>query len=177
MVAFSVLCCRFSHFYIFEPFVTIHPIISPGDWRDGSMRSAHSIFQLLIFFACAAPVWSQDVLDRTVLPIPEPQPPVITELDARNVKAPPRFDVRAPKGAPNVEIVRLDVMGFGQSSAFGGPIHILTLDMLAAQRLRSNNFHTRALCSPTRNALWPTALDELFDIPSRLAFAQRSCLA
>jgi hypothetical protein len=176
MVAFSVLCCRFSRFYIFELFVTIHPIISPGDWSDGSMRPAHSIFQLLIFFALAAPVWSQDVLDRTVLPIPEPQPPVITELDARNVKAPPRSDVRAPKGAPNV-IVLVDDMGFGQSSAFGGPIYMHTLDMLAAQGLRYNNFHTTALCSPTRNAPWPTAFDELFDIPPRLSLARRSCLA
>ena len=72
------------------------------DLRNGSMRSARSILQLLIFFAFAVPVWAQDALDRTILPIPEPQPPVITELDARNVKAPPLFKVTAPKGAPNV---------------------------------------------------------------------------
>jgi len=39
---------------------------------------------------------------------------LITELDARNVKAPPPFKVTAPKGAPNVIIVLLDDMGFGQ---------------------------------------------------------------
>ena len=39
-------------------------------------------------------------INRTVLPVPEPQSPTITELDARNAKAPPRFEVKAPKGAP-----------------------------------------------------------------------------
>ena len=92
-------------------------------------------------------------LDRTVLPIHEPQPPTITELDARNAKAPPRFEVKAPKGAPNVVIVLIDDIGFGHSSAFGGPIHMPTLDKLAADGLRYNRFHTTALCRPTRVAL------------------------
>src|SRR6266581_4265499 len=92
-------------------------------------------------------------IDRTVLPAPEPKPPTITELDARNAKAPPRFEVKAPKGAPNVVVVLLDDIGFGQSSAFGGPCKMPTLDKLAAGGLRLNNFHTTALCSPTRTAL------------------------
>ena len=92
-------------------------------------------------------------LDRAVLPVPEPQPPVSTELDARNALAPPRFDVTAPRGAPNVVIVLLDDIGFGQSSAFGGPARMATLDKLAAEGVRYNNFHTTALCSPTRTAL------------------------
>src|ERR1700693_2607990 len=123
------------------------------DVRNVSMKASRPVLLFLIFFAIAVPVWSQDALDRTILPIPEPQPPVITELDARNVKAPPLFKITAPKSAPNVVIVLLDDMGFGQSSAFGGPIHMPTLDMLAANGLRYNNFHTTALCSPTRNAL------------------------
>jgi len=92
-------------------------------------------------------------INRTVLPVPESQPPTITELDARNVKAPPRFEVKAPEGAPNVVIVLLDDIGFGQSSAFGGPCKMPTLDRVAAEGLRYNNFHTTALCSPTRTAL------------------------
>ena len=79
--------------------------------------------------------------------------PTITELDARDVKPPARFDVTAPQGAPNVVIVLLDDIGFGQSSAFGGPIRMPTLDRLAATGLRYNDFHTTALCSPTRMAL------------------------
>jgi hypothetical protein len=61
--------------------------------------------------------------DRTVLPIPEPQYPHSTVLDARNATPPPRFEVKAPANAPNVLIVLIDDMGFGQSSAFGGPPH------------------------------------------------------
>ncbi len=94
-----------------------------------------------------------DKLDRTVLPIPEPKVVSITELDARNAKAPPRFEVKAPKDAPNVVIVLIDDIGFGHSSAFGGPIHMPTLEKMAANGLKYNRFHTTALCSPTRVAL------------------------
>jgi len=92
-------------------------------------------------------------LNRSVLPIPEPKLTPITELDARNAKAPPRFEVKAPEGAPNVLIVLIDDMGFGQSSAFGGPIHMPTVERLAKGGLKYNKFHTTALCSPTRAAL------------------------
>ena len=92
-------------------------------------------------------------LDRTVLPIPEPEYGPITELDARKAKAPPRFEVKAPTGAPNVVIVLLDDMGFAVPSTFGGPVPMPTLDKLAQGGLRYNNFHTTALCSPTRQAL------------------------
>ena len=91
--------------------------------------------------------------DRTTLPIPEPTPEPISTLDARNAKAPPRFEVKAPEGAPNVVIVLIDDIGFGASSAFGGPIPMPTLDKVAANGLRYNRFHTTALCSPTRVAL------------------------
>ena len=50
-------------------------------------------------------------------------------------------------------IVLIDDMGFGQASAFGGPIHMPTLEKLAKGGLRYNQFHTTALCSPTRAAL------------------------
>jgi len=92
-------------------------------------------------------------VDRTVLPIQEPKRPVFTALDARSVKAPPRFEVKAPAGAPNVLIVLIDDAGFGAGGTFGGPVPMPTLDRLAAAGLRYNNFHTTALCSPTRMAL------------------------
>jgi arylsulfatase len=88
-----------------------------------------------------------------VLPIAEPKRPLYTELDARKVKAPPPYDVKAPQGAPNVVIVLIDDMGFGVPGAFGGPVPMPTLDGLAQNGLRYNNFHTTALCSPTRAAL------------------------
>jgi arylsulfatase A-like enzyme len=96
---------------------------------------------------------AQDKLDRTVLPIPEPKLAPITELDARKAKAPPRFEVKAPQGAPNVVIVLIDDIGFGHSSAFGGPIRMPTVEKMAASGLKYNRFHTTALCSPTRVAL------------------------
>jgi arylsulfatase A-like enzyme len=98
-------------------------------------------------------VWAQPVLDRSALPIPEPTVTSITELDARNAKAPARFEVKAPANAPNVVIVLIDDMGFGVSSAFGGPVRMPTLETLASSGLRYNRFHTTALCSPTRVAL------------------------
>jgi arylsulfatase A-like enzyme len=91
--------------------------------------------------------------DRTVLPIPEPQYPHSTVLDARKATPPPRFEVKAPADAPNVLIVLIDDMGFGQSGAFGGPINMPTVDRLANNGLRYNQFHTTALCAPTRIAL------------------------
>ena len=115
-------------------------------------------FGWLMIVAAAAIVitrtslWAQG-LDRSVLPIPEPTYTPITELDARNATAPPRFQVKAPAGAPNVLIILLDDMGFGQPSTFGGPIHMPTLDRLAKEGLRYNEFHVTALCSPTRAAL------------------------
>jgi arylsulfatase len=92
-------------------------------------------------------------LDRTVLPIPEPPRPVSTEFDARNVVAPPRFEVKAPPGAPNVVIILIDDLGFGATSPFGGPIATPTLDRLAQGGLRYTNFNNTSLCSPTRAAL------------------------
>jgi arylsulfatase A-like enzyme len=94
-----------------------------------------------------------DGLDRTILPIPEPKRDPITETDVRKAEAPPRFEVTAPKGAPNVVIVLIDDFGFGQSSGFGGPIHMPTAERLAKGGLKYNRFHTCALCSPTRMAL------------------------
>ena len=93
------------------------------------------------------------VLDRTVLPIPEPKRPAYTELDARNAKAPPHFEVKAPQGAPNVLLVLIDDLGFAGTSAFGGPVPTPTFDRIASEGLRYNNFHTTAVCSPTRAAL------------------------
>ncbi len=95
-------------------------------------------------------------LDRTILPIPEPQPPAITELDVRNAKAPPRFEVKAPAGAPNVLIVLIDDMGFGQSSAFGGPIHMPTAERLAkGAAVQPVSHHGALLADPCRAPVRP----------------------
>ena len=116
-----------------------------GSWLSGGARAQTS--------QPAAGAPAATALDRTILPIPEPKPPTIDVLDARNVIPPGRFEVKAPPDAPNVLTVLIDDMGFGQSSAFGGPINMPTAERLANEGLRYNQFHTTALCSPTRTAL------------------------
>jgi len=112
----------------------------------------HNAISLTLGTACATTAMAA-APDRTVLPIQEPKRPLYTELDARNATPTPRFEVKAPEGAPNVVIVLIDDLGFGATNAFGGPIPTPTLDGLAQDGLRYNNFHTTALSSPTRAAL------------------------
>jgi arylsulfatase A-like enzyme len=92
---------------------------------------------------------------RDVLPIPDPRPPAVTVLDAKDPSAvfPPIEPLRPPEGAPNVLVILVDDAGFGSSSAFGGPCETPRFERLAEQGLRYNRFHTTALCSPTRQAL------------------------
>ena len=61
--------------------------------------------------------------------------------------------VKPPEDAPNVLIWLIDDMGYGHSSAFGGLTPMPTIDRLANNGLRYNNFHTTALCSPSRAAI------------------------
>jgi arylsulfatase A-like enzyme len=58
-----------------------------------------------------------------------------------------------PKGAPNVLLIMTDDQGFGVSSTFGGVIPTPALDRIAQAGLRYNQFHSTALCSPSRAAL------------------------
>src|SRR5258705_3952417 len=115
-----------------------------------------SLSHLALATLCAAilplaPARAADYpLDRTKLPIAEPDYPHSEVLDARDATPPPRFQVKAPAGAPNVLIVLVDDMGFGMPSAFGGPVRMASADRLSTKGLRYNQFHTTALCSPTR---------------------------
>ena len=59
----------------------------------------------------------------------------------------------APVGAPNIVLILLDDVGFGSFGTFGGPVPTPTLDRIANIGLRYNQFHTTALCSPTRAAM------------------------
>jgi arylsulfatase A-like enzyme len=88
-----------------------------------------------------------------VLPIMPPKQPPITEPDWRKVPAPPRFEVKPPKDAPNVVIVLMDQACYADPSGMGGPINTPTFDRLAAGGLKYVNFHVCPLCSPSRTAL------------------------
>jgi arylsulfatase A-like enzyme len=92
-------------------------------------------------------------MDRTILPIKEPARQTYKELDARDAIAPARWEVKAPKGAPNIVVVLIDDMGFGASGRFGGPVNMPVLDKVANEGISYNRFHTTSLCSPTRMAL------------------------
>ncbi len=98
---------------------------------------------------------SDDKMPRNILPIPDVEPVGLTTYDAKDpdTKFPKIEPLRPPAGAPNVLVVLIDDVGFGASSAFGGPCETPNLEKLADNGLKYNRFHTTALCSPTRQAL------------------------
>ena len=86
--------------------------------------------------------------------VPKPTPPFtgdITRLidDAR----PRKLEAPQPSKGPNIVLIMLDDVGFGTCSTFGGPVPTPTVDRVAEAGLRYNQFHTTALCSPTRAAM------------------------
>jgi len=91
---------------------------------------------------------------QEVLPFPEPPSASTagkTLADSRHQwRQTPK---RLPDDAPNIVIFMTDDAGFSNSSTFGGPINTPTLDRLAASGISYNEFHTTAMCSPTRAAL------------------------
>src|SRR5262249_8109010 len=91
--------------------------------------------------------------DRSKLPMPEPPfggkiGRTYLDSNAEWPKLP-----TPPDGAPNVVMILLDDVGFGQVSTFGGPVPTPNLDKLAAQGLRYTRFHTTAICGPSRAVL------------------------
>ncbi len=92
---------------------------------------------------------------RAALPIPDGPYRGLIKYDAKDPQAhfPPIQPLRPPAGAPNVLIILLDDVGFGASSAFGGPCHTPVAERLAGNGLKYSRFHTTALCAPTRQAL------------------------
>jgi len=117
-------------------------------------KLAAAIFSGLLAFLMGSSAYaSNDSFNRTVLPIPEqPFGGKIGRTTQDSVKDFPKI-IEAPKGAPNVLVILTDDVGFGASSTFGGPIQTPTMDHLAEEGLRYTQFHTTALCSPTRAAL------------------------
>jgi arylsulfatase len=87
--------------------------------------------------------------------LPKPEAPFAGQIGTtyRESRADFPKPIAAPAGAPNVLIVILDDVGFGHAGTFGGAVSTPTMDRLAQNGLRHNQFHTTALCSPTRAAL------------------------
>jgi arylsulfatase A-like enzyme len=81
---------------------------------------------------------ADDAIQREVLPIPDREYAGLISYDAKDpdAKFPPIRPLRPPAGAPNVLLVLLDDVGFGASSAFGGPVDTPTAERLATGGLR-----------------------------------------
>jgi len=106
-------------------------------------------------FIATSTVQAQTAPDRTVLPLPIPE---FHGKIGNNYKDStpdwgPSLPVTAPEGAPNILMIILDDVGYSQLGSYGGAIETPNLDKLAASGLRYTNFHTTALCSPSRGAL------------------------
>src|SRR4026207_2090458 len=113
-----------------------------------------------------------NVRDRTHLPIPDAERTGLITFDAKDpdTRYPPSRDIRPPKGAPNVLVILLDDVGFGASSAFGGPCQTSNAERLAATGLKYTRLHTTALCSPTRPPA-PRPRPNIPPLPPGRAFA------
>ena len=92
-------------------------------------------------------------IEGAQLPPPPPKFGGVINESAKDSKPwwPPR--IVPPKGAPNVLLIMTDDQGYGVSSTFGGIIPTPALDRIANAGLRYTQFHSTALCSPTRAAL------------------------
>jgi arylsulfatase A-like enzyme len=120
----------------------------------------------LIGVAAAATAWNgiiktdiasltttRSVGDSAVIPAPEPTFGGVIAKNASESTAWWVPQIAPKKGAPNILLVLIDDEGFGAPSTFGGLVPMPNSDALAKQGLRYTNFHTTALCSPTRAAL------------------------
>lgn len=109
----------------------------------------------LLLFAPAAVAQgtASGTADRTVLPLPTPPfAGVIGKTYKESKEDWPKLPT-PPAGAPNIVVILLDDVGFGQTSTFGGPVQTPELDKLAAGGLKYTRFHTTAICGPSRAAL------------------------
>jgi arylsulfatase A-like enzyme len=92
-------------------------------------------------------------IDGKVLPPPPPPFGGVINLQASQSKPYWPAQVVPPKGAPNILLIMTDDQGYGVSGTFGGVIPTPAMDRIAAMGLRYTQFHSTALCSPTRAAL------------------------
>ncbi|WP_339748752.1 arylsulfatase [uncultured Rubinisphaera sp.] len=92
-------------------------------------------------------------IDGNYIPNPPAKFGGVINLSAQDSKSywPP--NVVPPKGAPNVLLIMTDDQGYGISSTFGGVIPTPTMDRIANMGLRFTQFHSTALCSPSRAAI------------------------
>src|SRR5208337_1015952 len=132
--------------------------------RENFIGVGATAFLLAAAFA-VAPAVGQDVtgvlgsagatttIEGRQLPPPAPKFGGVIGDDAASSKPWWAPRVVPPKGAPNVLLIMTDDQGYGVSGAFGGVIPTPAVDRIAAAGLRYTQFHSTALCSPTRAAV------------------------
>lgn len=135
-----------------------------SDRRRAMVRNAIVSSSLIAVVSASAVSLAEDAKPPAANPpvlaaeanvLPRPQAPFAGRIGITAADSTPDFpkQVAAPRGAPNVLLILTDDVGFGASSTFGGPIPTETMERLAKNGLRYTQFHTTALCSPTRAAL------------------------
>lgn len=127
------------------------PAGSLVDAGNGGGIGAAGGFELVSGTAGAADATAS--IPGTQLPAPDPKFGGVINTTAQESKAWWAPRAVPPKGAPNVLLIMTDDAGFGVSSPFGGVIPTPAMERVAANGLRFTNFHSTALCSPTRAAL------------------------
>ena len=124
-----------------------------------------SVAVFLLFTLATAPAKAQQTTGVAGSPsatttidgkyLPSPPPPFSGKINLSAADSKPAWPptVVPPKGAPNVLLIMTDDQGYGVTSTFGGVIPTPAMDRLAKAGLRYTQFHSTALCSPTRAAL------------------------
>ena len=118
------------------------------------MKSINPFRQLFVLFAFTSFCLTgtaqemdpgQAEFDRTKIPIAQPAFKGKASLRIEDSRLDFPAEVKAPQGAPNILLIMPDDVGFGASTAFGGPVPTVALDRVAAAGLRYNAFHTTRL--------------------------------
>ncbi len=115
----------------------------------------HPLILVIVAAVLAGPVAAQSVPDDgSILPFPPaPMAGVTGPTLATSTMIWPAPRQHLREDAPNILIILLDDVGFGVSETFGGEVHTPTLDRLATAGISYTQFHTTAICSPTRASL------------------------
>jgi arylsulfatase A-like enzyme len=137
-------------------------------WKKEMQTKA--VLFIIVALALVAMLTAVTVIAGEITGVPG-SPSATTTIDGKQLPAPPqKFEgkigptaqeskpywparIVPPKGAPNILLIMTDDAGYGVASTFGGVIPTPALDRIAKAGLRYTNFHSTALCSPTRAAL------------------------
>lgn len=117
------------------------------------MKKLLFIAIMALLVSCTTKDTNQDKSTSNDLPrtLPEFKGKIGETFETSEQDYPQPFE--APENAPNVIVVLLDDVGFGQTGTFGGPIPTPAIDKLANNGLTYTRFHTTGICSPTRAAM------------------------